>query len=276
MAAISSCESSPVAVSNRSLNWQTAIPVLAIICTSAAVWVFREDLQALSTLGYVGLFLLDVAGSLTVLVPLPVLPLMTLAGASLDPWVSAAVAAAGMAVGLGPSFIAGRAGRKTLNNPPPHGFTLVRVATVRMKGWFQRHQLLAPFLVAAIPFPVLFEVSGVAAGLAQVRAANFFAATMLGTILKRLGEKAGVKANPHRFRHTFATWSIENSARELDVQYLYLPELVQDLLRCMTFSRHFAPLSERPVWTFPAVSFSRGAGQYRLRGLAPAQLSALG
>ena len=27
-------------------------------------------------------------------------------------------------------------------------------------------------------------------------------------------------ANPHRFRHTFATWAIENHARELDVQYL--------------------------------------------------------
>jgi len=31
---------------------------------------------------------------------------------------------------------------------------------------------------------------------------------------------AGVHANPHRFRHTFATWAIENHARELDVQYL--------------------------------------------------------
>ncbi len=26
--------------------------------------------------------------------------------------------------------------------------------------------------------------------------------------------------HPHRFRHTFATWAIENHARELDVQYL--------------------------------------------------------
>lgn len=42
----------------------------------------------------------------------------------------------------------------------------------------------------------------------------------LGTIMRRLGQQAGIKANPHRFRHTFATWAIENSARELDVQYL--------------------------------------------------------
>jgi len=42
----------------------------------------------------------------------------------------------------------------------------------------------------------------------------------LGTVLLRLGAECGVHANPHRFRHTFATWAIENQARELDVQYL--------------------------------------------------------
>jgi site-specific recombinase XerD len=43
---------------------------------------------------------------------------------------------------------------------------------------------------------------------------------LLGTLFTRLGERAGVHANPHRFRHTFSTWAIENAARELDVQYL--------------------------------------------------------
>ena len=43
---------------------------------------------------------------------------------------------------------------------------------------------------------------------------------LLGTLFSRLCQRAGVHANPHRFRHTFATWAIENHARELDVQYL--------------------------------------------------------
>ena len=43
---------------------------------------------------------------------------------------------------------------------------------------------------------------------------------LLGTLFTRLGARADVHANPHRFRHTFATWAIENHARELDVQYL--------------------------------------------------------
>ena len=43
---------------------------------------------------------------------------------------------------------------------------------------------------------------------------------LLGTLFTRLGQRAGVHANPHCFRHTFASWAIENHARELDVQYL--------------------------------------------------------
>jgi site-specific recombinase XerD len=42
----------------------------------------------------------------------------------------------------------------------------------------------------------------------------------LGTLFQRLGSEAGVHANPHRFRHTFATWAIQAGAREIDVQYL--------------------------------------------------------
>ena len=34
--------------------------------------------------------------------------------------------------------------------------------------------------------------------------------------------RAGVsQVNPHRFRHTFATWAIRVNARELDVQYWF-------------------------------------------------------
>jgi len=39
--------------------------------------------------------------------------------------------------------------------------------------------------------------------------------------MQRLGRMAGVpRTHAHRFRHTFATWAIENDARELDVHYL--------------------------------------------------------
>ena len=43
----------------------------------------------------------------------------------------------------------------------------------------------------------------------------------MNVMFTRLGVRAGVsQVNPHRFRHTFATWAIRVNARELDVQYL--------------------------------------------------------
>lgn len=43
----------------------------------------------------------------------------------------------------------------------------------------------------------------------------------MNVMFSRHAFQAGVKqGNPHRFRHTFATWAIRASARELDVQYL--------------------------------------------------------
>ncbi len=40
-------------------------------------------------------------------------------------------------------------------------------------------------------------------------------------LLRRLGDRSGVsRVHAHRFRHTFATWAIEQDAREIDVQHL--------------------------------------------------------
>jgi site-specific recombinase XerD len=45
--------------------------------------------------------------------------------------------------------------------------------------------------------------------------------TTLNWIMRRVAVRAGVAhVNPHRFRHTFATWAIESGAREIDVQML--------------------------------------------------------
>jgi site-specific recombinase XerD len=50
-------------------------------------------------------------------------------------------------------------------------------------------------------------------------------------MLRRLGRSAGLpKVHAHRFRHTFATWCIEQHARELDVQYL-LGHSTSDMVR---------------------------------------------
>jgi integrase/recombinase XerC len=76
-------------------------------------------------------------------------------------------------------------------------------------------------------------------------------------LLRRLGKKTGIaRVHAHRFRHTFATWAIEQGARELDVQLL-LGHASPDMVRRYTSSynaeqaarRHgaFSPVSRIAV-----------------------------
>jgi integrase/recombinase XerC len=55
-------------------------------------------------------------------------------------------------------------------------------------------------------------------------------------LLRRLGKKTGLaKVHAHRFRHSFATWAIQQGARELDVQLL-LGHSSPDMVRRYTSS----------------------------------------
>ena len=74
----------------------------------------------------------------------------------------------------------------------------------------------------------------------------------MNVMFTRHGLRAGVRqVNPHRFRHTFATWAIRVNARELDVQYL-LGHSTSNLVGT-------APVARR--MTVSAASAGRSAGR---------------
>ena len=71
-------------------------------------------------------------------------------------------------------------------------------------------------------------------------------------MLRRLGSQAGIpKVHAHRFRHTFATWAIQNEARELDVQYL-LGHSSADMVRRYTSSYRSEQAAARHAAFSPA------------------------
>lgn len=83
-------------------------------------------------------------------------------------------------------------------------------------------------------------------------AAASFRANGVKHMLRRLGEKTGMpKVHAHRFRHTFATWAIEQGARELDVQLL-LGHSSPDMVRRYTSSYNAEQAARRHVDFSPA------------------------
>ena len=74
----------------------------------------------------------------------------------------------------------------------------------------------------------------------------------LKQLLRRLGRQAGLaKVHAHRFRHTFATWAIEQDARELDVQHL-LGHASPDMVRRYASTYNSEQAARRHVAFSPA------------------------
>ncbi len=81
----------------------------------------------------------------------------------------------------------------------------------------------------------------------------------LTTLFDRLGKRAGVEhTHAHRFRHTFATWAIENHAREIDVQYL-LGHSTSAMVRRYAATYDSAKAAEAHAAFSPATRFLAGA-----------------
>ena len=74
----------------------------------------------------------------------------------------------------------------------------------------------------------------------------------LKQMLRRLARRTGIsKVHAHRFRHTFATWAIEEDARELDVQYL-LGHASPDMVRRYASTYNCEQAARRHVAFSPA------------------------
>jgi integrase/recombinase XerC/integrase/recombinase XerD len=73
-------------------------------------------------------------------------------------------------------------------------------------------------------------------------------------LLRRLGRSTGLpKVHAHRFRHTFATWAIQQGARELDVQLL-LGHSSPDMVRRYTSSYNAEQAARRHHEFSPAAT----------------------
>ncbi len=100
-------------------------------------------------------------------------------------------------------------------------FSEHRVRVLRGKGRKQRWTAISDVALDALRTYLDFFRGWVDGPLFQTVDGRPIANHHMNVMFTRHGRRAGVtQVNPHRFRHTFATWAIRAHARELDVQYL--------------------------------------------------------
>ena len=148
-----------------------------------AYFVFGIDYETLKDLGYLGIFLIAMAGAATIVVPTPSNVAIFGAGTVLDPLAGipaplmvGLVAGLGDAIGEFSGYALGYAGTDMIKHQKVYA---------TFEHWMQRRGMLTTFLLCTFPNP-FFDLAGAAAGASRMPMGRFFIATLGGKIVKDL------------------------------------------------------------------------------------------
>ncbi len=161
----------------------TVLIAVGLMLTAFALvfFYFSTDISNLKSYGYVGLFLVNVIGAASILLPSPAAAsvfgggalLQNLLGIPAFVWVGM-VAGLGEAIGEFSGYAAGYGGRLMVERRPIYE---------RIHRWMDSHGTITMFLMSTVPNP-LFDVAGLAAGAVQMPMRRFFLAVLAGKVIK--------------------------------------------------------------------------------------------
>ncbi len=142
------------------------------------LFLYRDRIAQLSAYSYLGLLAISIIGNATVLLPVPSLAATFVAGGIFNPVLAGIISGAGMAIGELSGYLAGYGGTAVVATTEQKVFQ-------RLQSWMQRHGFLTIVVLSAIPNPI-FDLAGIAAGMAHFPVASFLAACFLGKTVKGL------------------------------------------------------------------------------------------
>ena len=178
----------------------TLLAGVALLLTAftLAFFYFSADLSNLRSYGYVGLFLVNVVGAASILLPSPAAASVFGGGALLQNflgvpafvWVGM-IAGFGEAVGEFSGYAAGYGGRLMVEKRPEYR---------RIHRWMDAHGTVTMFLMSTVPNP-LFDVAGLAAGAVQMPMRRFFLSVLAGKVIKDMWMAAAGAGGVAVFTH---------------------------------------------------------------------------
>lgn len=137
-------------------------------------FVPADVMDSLGAYGYVGVFVLTLLASATIVLPSPALGAALLAGKTLNPWLVGVLS--GVAAGLGEitGYIAGYSGSPLAARSRFYP---------RIEQWVRQWGGLTIFALAAFPSP-LIDLAGLAAGTMRMRVQTYLVACLSGKVLR--------------------------------------------------------------------------------------------
>jgi len=131
--------------------------------------------DVLAAYGYIGIFLISLIGSSTIIFPLPSAAFVFAAGAVLNPFLVGLLAGIGATLGEFTGYALGLGGRKLVKNKWKNQINKVKKLFQKYGGFF----IILVF--AATPLPD--DVTGIIGGMLKYPIKKFFIASLIGKIL---------------------------------------------------------------------------------------------
>ena len=147
-----------------------------IVALSVSIFIFRDKIQEVGNVGYIGLFFLCFLANASVLLPAPGLMIAASCALIMNPWLVAIFASLGSTLG---EFV-GYAFGSVSKDLSPKFQKFINKLTSKIKN-----QTLLVFILAALPLP-LFDVVGIYSGGTKMNLFKFFVACFFGKLIKML------------------------------------------------------------------------------------------
>jgi membrane protein YqaA with SNARE-associated domain len=150
------------------------VTIVLIVAVSVALFVFRDEIKALKDYAYVGVFIVSMASSATIILPMPGVLVFVPLLMTLNPVLVGVVGAGGSIIGECTAWVAGRSGSDLARRGKNY---------VRVEGWMKKRGTLVVFLFAAVPV-LPMDVGGIVAGALRYPLWKFVVVGLAGKIIK--------------------------------------------------------------------------------------------
>jgi len=151
-----------------------ALGLLAVLLVSVALLFVPIDYKALGNYGYLGVFLVTLLATAAIVLPVPYLALIVVAGSFLNPYAVALVAGVAAALGELTGYLVGYTGRSLV--PQNRWYRLLERSVRRFGG-------PVIFVAAVVPNP-FFDAVGIVAGATRLPVWLFLLACFLGKTIR--------------------------------------------------------------------------------------------
>ncbi len=147
------------------------------VTISVLIFIFRDYLAKLSSYGYLGIFLINLIGSATILIPTPALVATFVGGSIYNPLLVGILSGIGASIGEITGYLAGYGTSVLIKKNKNYK---------RVEKWMNINGFLTIFLLACIPNPI-FDLTGVFAGATKYSFKKYFLAVILGKVIRFIG-----------------------------------------------------------------------------------------